>query len=66
MRSSHRRRVARMIKDDRRRRHKRRKEQDAMIAAFARTGLETGPSDQPMVAEPLIMPQPIGLPQPQL
>ena len=35
-----RRRVARTIKDDRRRRHKRRKDQDAMVAAFARTGIE--------------------------
>ncbi|KAI0639505.1 hypothetical protein C8Q77DRAFT_1081616 [Trametes polyzona] len=37
--SAIRRRIARVIKDDRRRRHKRRKDQDAMVAAFARTGL---------------------------
>ncbi|CDO71654.1 hypothetical protein BN946_scf184911.g125 [Trametes cinnabarina] len=37
--SAIRRRIARVIKDDRRRRHKRRKDQDAMISAFARTGL---------------------------
>lgn len=29
-----------MIKDDRRKRHKRRKDQDAMVAAFAKTGLD--------------------------
>ncbi|KAI8990533.1 hypothetical protein BD414DRAFT_483951 [Trametes punicea] len=37
--SAIRRRIARVIKDDRRRRHKRRKDQEAMVAAFARTGL---------------------------
>ncbi|KAI0361505.1 hypothetical protein OH77DRAFT_1508453 [Trametes cingulata] len=37
--SAIRRRIARVIKDDRRRRHKRRKDQDAMVSAFARTGL---------------------------
>ena len=35
----HRRRIARLIRDDKKRRHKRRREQDAMIDAFARTGL---------------------------
>ena len=37
---THMRRIARVIKDDRRKRHKRRKDQDAMIDAFARTGLD--------------------------
>ena len=37
---SHMRRVARVIKDDRRKRHKRRKDQEAMVAAFERTGLD--------------------------
>ncbi|GJE87648.1 hypothetical protein PsYK624_037310 [Phanerochaete sordida] len=37
---SHMRRVAKVIKDDRRKRHKRRKDQDAMVAAFAKTGIE--------------------------
>ena len=37
---SHMRRIARVIKDDRRKRHKRRKDQDAMVDAFARTGLD--------------------------
>ncbi|KAL6309886.1 hypothetical protein BKA93DRAFT_722496 [Sparassis latifolia] len=46
MHKSHRRRVARIIKDDRRRRHKRRKDQDSMFAAFARTGLNAGPPDE--------------------
>ncbi|CCM05204.1 uncharacterized protein FIBRA_07413 [Fibroporia radiculosa] len=50
--SLHRRRVARMIKDDRKRRHKRRKDQDAMVAAFARTGIESGPPEQLAVGEP--------------
>ena len=36
---SHMRRVAKVIKDDRRKRHKRRKDQDAMVAAFAKTGI---------------------------
>ncbi|KIP11387.1 hypothetical protein PHLGIDRAFT_114521 [Phlebiopsis gigantea 11061_1 CR5-6] len=36
---SHLRRIARVIKDDRRKRHRRRKDQDAMVAAFAKTGL---------------------------
>lgn len=37
---SHFRRIARVIKDDRRKRHKRRRDQDAMVAAFARTGID--------------------------
>ena len=36
--NSHRKRIARIVKDDRRKRHKRRKDQDAMIDAFAKTG----------------------------
>ncbi|KZT06013.1 uncharacterized protein LAESUDRAFT_654940 [Laetiporus sulphureus 93-53] len=46
--SAFRRRVHRVIKDDRKRRHKRRKDQDAMVAAFARTALESAPPEQPM------------------
>ena len=38
--ASHMRRISRLIKDDRRKRHKRRKDQDAMVAAFAKTGIE--------------------------
>ncbi|OSD03171.1 hypothetical protein PYCCODRAFT_1434589 [Trametes coccinea BRFM310] len=45
--SAIRRRIARVIKDDRRRRHKRRKDQDAMISAFARTGLAEPPAGSP-------------------
>ncbi|PCH33719.1 hypothetical protein WOLCODRAFT_135279 [Wolfiporia cocos MD-104 SS10] len=41
---AHRRRIARMIKDDRKRRHRRRRDQDAMVAAFARTGLSSDPA----------------------
>lgn len=37
--NTHRRRIARLIKDDKKRRHKRRKDQEAMIAAFAQAGL---------------------------
>ncbi|EKM61113.1 uncharacterized protein PHACADRAFT_134317 [Phanerochaete carnosa HHB-10118-sp] len=37
---SHMRRVARVIKDDRRKRHKRRKDQEAMVTAFAKTGID--------------------------
>ncbi|OCH96067.1 hypothetical protein OBBRIDRAFT_787520 [Obba rivulosa] len=36
----YRRRISRIIKDDRKRRHKRRRDQDALVDAFARTGLE--------------------------
>ncbi|KAI0082276.1 hypothetical protein K474DRAFT_1565941, partial [Panus rudis PR-1116 ss-1] len=39
LQNTYRRRIARAIKDDRRKRHKRRKDQDAMVAAFANTGL---------------------------
>ncbi|OBZ79251.1 hypothetical protein A0H81_01011 [Grifola frondosa] len=54
MHNSHRRRIARVIKDDRRRRHKRRKDQDSMVAAFARTGLNTDlPNQQPPDAVPM-------------
>ncbi|KAI0094815.1 hypothetical protein BDY19DRAFT_44575 [Irpex rosettiformis] len=42
--NSHRKRIARVIKDDRRKRHKRRKDQDAMIDAFARTGIDEPPA----------------------
>lgn len=35
----HRRRVARLIREDKKRRHKRRRDEDAMIAAFSRTGI---------------------------
>ncbi|KAI0348546.1 hypothetical protein BDW22DRAFT_1320907 [Trametopsis cervina] len=42
--TSHRKRIARVIKDDRRKRHKRRKDQEAMIDAFAKTGIEDGQS----------------------
>ncbi|KAI0788500.1 hypothetical protein C8Q75DRAFT_235891 [Abortiporus biennis] len=38
--ASYRRRIVRAIKDDRRKRHKRRKDQDAMVAAFAKTGID--------------------------
>ncbi|KAI0695153.1 hypothetical protein BC835DRAFT_1415036 [Cytidiella melzeri] len=45
--NSHRKRIARVIKDDRRKRHKRRKDQDAMIDAFAKTGIEEGQPSSP-------------------
>jgi len=38
-----RRRIERVIKDDRRRRHRRRKDQEAMVDAFSRHNLGTGP-----------------------
>lgn len=41
----YRRRIARIIKDDRKRRHKRRRDQDALVDAFARTGLEAPPAE---------------------
>ncbi|KAK7694759.1 hypothetical protein QCA50_001947 [Cerrena zonata] len=40
--NSTKRRIARLIRDDRKKRHKRRKDQDAMIAAFEKTGLGDG------------------------
>ena len=69
MHSAFRRRVARMIKDDRRRRHKRRKDQDAMVAAFARTGLGEEDSLEPNQgtpppAEPVPIPAPVPMPVP--
>ena len=76
MHGAFRRRVARMIKDDRRRRHKRRKDQDAMVAAFARTGLDgemdaedTPPpvpdAGAPPPAEPIPIPAPVVMPIPE-
>ncbi|KAJ6604582.1 hypothetical protein DFH09DRAFT_1123186 [Mycena vulgaris] len=44
-----RRRIERVIKDDRRRRHRRRKDQEAMIDAFSKQTIESGP---PMEAGP--------------
>ncbi|KAJ6509467.1 hypothetical protein C8R47DRAFT_1098815 [Mycena vitilis] len=38
-----RRRIERVIKDDRRRRHRRRKDQDAMIDAFSKQTIDSGP-----------------------
>lgn len=38
--SKMRRRIERVIKDDRRRRHRRRRDEDAMVEAFGKTGLE--------------------------
>jgi len=48
--SSHRRRIARAIKDDRRKRHKRRKDAESMVAAFAKTGLSDDTSPQAATA----------------
>ena len=39
-----------MIKDDRRKRHRRRKDTDNLVAALARTGLDSAPADQSMPA----------------
>ncbi|KAI0801161.1 hypothetical protein C8Q74DRAFT_1364802 [Fomes fomentarius] len=69
--STFRRRVARLIKDDRRRRHKRRKDQDSMVAAFARTGLDEDVPQQettagaPPPAEPVPIPAPVPMPVPE-
>ncbi|KAI0735065.1 hypothetical protein C8Q76DRAFT_269207 [Earliella scabrosa] len=64
-----RRRVARLIKDDRRRRHKRRKDQDAMVAAFARTGLGDehleSTDGAPPPTEPVPIPAPVPMPIPE-
>ena len=76
MHGAFRRRVARMIKDDRRRRHKRRKDQDAMVAAFARTDLGGGMDTEdtpppvpdasaPPPAEPIPIPPPVVMPIPE-
>ena len=74
MHGAFRRRVARTIKDDRRRRHKRRKDQDAMIDAFAHTGLggEEDDGDEPVAApsapppaEPVPIPAPVTMPVPE-
>ncbi|KAH9950421.1 hypothetical protein B0H21DRAFT_723328 [Amylocystis lapponica] len=72
MHKSHRRRIARLIKDDRKRRHKRRREQDAMVDAFARTALDNRQTEplvapDPFAQAPLPMQEPtIAEPQPLL
>lgn len=40
LQGSHMRRISRVIKDDRRKRHRRRKDQEAMVNAFAKTGID--------------------------
>lgn len=50
MHTKGRRRIERVIKDDRRRRHRRRKDQDAMIDAFSKQTIDSGPG--PMEAGP--------------
>ncbi|KAJ7125650.1 hypothetical protein C8R43DRAFT_1029767 [Mycena crocata] len=50
MHTKARRRIERVIKDDRRRRHRRRKDQEAMIDAFSKQTIESGPG--PMEAGP--------------
>ncbi|KAJ3552073.1 hypothetical protein NM688_g4349 [Phlebia brevispora] len=49
----HRRRIARLIREDKKRRHKRRKDQDAMVAAFARTGLGGGEQQRQRLRYPI-------------
>ncbi|KAJ7492688.1 hypothetical protein FB451DRAFT_1219240 [Mycena latifolia] len=47
MHTKARRRIERVIKDDRRRRHRRRKDQEAMIDAFSKQTIESGPEPGP-------------------